>query len=84
MWRLTRSLPGAVTAASAARRSAVGTTQRGLAATAKLVDLDEEYPGLPSVTSTAPSPVKVETTTLPSGVKVVSTDAGKVSVCLVG
>jgi len=44
-----------------------------------LASLDEEFPGLPVLTPAAASPLKVETTTLPSGVKVVSTAAGKMA-----
>ncbi len=76
MWKLTRvvaldKLPATV-AAAVARRS----SQRGLATST--VALDEEFPGLPALSPVAPGPLKVETSVLPSGVKVVSTEAGKV------
>lgn len=67
---------GAALVSRAAPRAIAG---RAHFATAGLVDLDEEFPGLPPLSPGSPSPLKVESTTLPTGVKVVSTEAGKVT-----
>lgn len=45
MWRqLTRAVPGGA-AVAASRAGVVAPARRGLVASAKLVDLDEEFPG---------------------------------------
>lgn len=65
--------------AAPARAGLRAVAQRQRFASSALVDLDEEYPNLPSVSPGVAAGGKVESSTLPNGVKVVSSEAGKVS-----